>query len=155
MNTEKTTALIETKQKPFESPMQAKYLHSELTEKVIAACLEVHKELGPGFQESIYHNALMVAFKNHNLPFETEKQIEIRFHGELIGIHRLDLTVSGAIVVEIKAIIGKLPEVFKSQVISYLKASGLEVRLLVNFGNEKLKVQRLARYKNYHLDTEP
>ena len=73
------------------------------------------------------------------------------FIKKLVGKFRVDFVVNKKVVVEIKAITGNLPEVFKAEVISYLKASGLEVGILVNFGNEKLNVKRLARYKDYSL----
>ena len=130
--------------------MIKKYLHSGLTEKIIGSCLEVHKTLGPGFQESIYHNALKIMFSKENLNFESEKEFKVKFLKEIVGLYRVDFIVEATVLLEIKAITGELPEVFKAQVISYLKASGIEVGLLVNFGNEKLNVQRLARYKNYH-----
>jgi GxxExxY protein len=71
------------------------------------------------------------------------------FLKKLVGKFRVDFVVNKKVIVEIKAIRGNLPEVFKAQVISYLKASGLEVGILVNFGNDKLNVKRLARYKDY------
>jgi GxxExxY protein len=129
--------------------MSQKYLYIDLTEKIIEACFEVHRELGPGFQEIIYHNALKLALSKKGLTFETEKEFEVRFFNKVIGTHRVDLVVERKVIVEIKAVAGRLPELFKAQVISYLKASGLEIGLLINFGNEKLDIKRLARYKDY------
>lgn len=126
-----------------------KYLHSDLTEKIIGSCLEVHKALGPGFPENAYHNALKLIFLKKKLNFESEKEFKVEFLNETVGIYRIDFVVDSRVVVEIKAVTGKLPDVFKAQVIAYLKASGFEVGLLVNFGNEKLNVRRLARYKDY------
>ncbi len=88
-------------------------------------------------------------FSQENLNFESEKEFKVKFLREIVGVYRVDFIVETKVLVEIKAVTGKLPEVFKAQVISYLKASGLAVRLLVNFGNEKLNVRRLARYKDY------
>lgn len=126
-----------------------RYLHIDLTEKIIGSCFKVHKILGPGFPENIYHNALKLVFSQENLNFESEKEFKVKFLGEIVGVYRVDFIVETKVLVEIKAVTGKLPEVFKAQVISYLKASGLEVELLVNFGNEKLNVRRLARYQDY------
>ncbi|MEW6608010.1 MAG: GxxExxY protein, partial [bacterium] len=70
----------------------------ELTDKIIGACINVHKELGPGFLESVYHNALRVELARQNLAFESEKEIKIFYQDVEVGIHRLDLFVEGEIV---------------------------------------------------------
>lgn len=124
--------------------------HSELTGKIINAAMEVHKILGSGYQEIVYHNAMLIAFNERNIKCESEKEFRIMFKNKIVGIHRLDLVVEGIVIVELKAVVGEMPEVFKAQVISYLKASGLEVALLINFGNESLDVRRLVRYHDYN-----
>jgi len=123
--------------------------HSELTGKMINAAMEVHNILGAGYQESIYHQALLVALSDRSLKYDSEREYKISFKGKIIGIHKLDILVEKTVIVELKAVIGEMPEVFKAQAISYLKASGLEVALLINFGNESLDVKRLVRYKDY------
>ncbi len=124
-----------------------KYL--DITGKIINAAFEVYNILGPGYQEIIYHNAMMIALINRGLKCESEKEFIIIFKGKIIGIHHLDLFVEEKVVVELKAVVGEMPDVFKAQVISYLKASKLEVALLINFGNDILDVKRLVRYKDY------
>ncbi len=126
-----------------------KYLYEDLTEKIIGLCMEVHNILGPGFPEKVYHNALNIVFSKNNLDVESEKEFKVVFLDKIVGKFRVDFVVNKKVIVEIKAITGEFPEVFKAQVISYLKASGLEVGVLVNFGNEKLNFKRLARYKNF------
>ena len=126
-----------------------KYLYSELTEKIIGLCLEVHKSLGPGFPEKVYHKALELILLKNDFEYDSEKEFNVMFLNKLVGKFRVDFVVNKKVIVEIKAITGDFPEVFEAQVISYLKASGLEVGILVNFGNDKLNVKRLARYKNY------
>ena len=115
-----------------------------LTERIIACCFKVHSELGAGFNEKIYHNALKLAFESEGLPYETEKEIPVFFQNKKAGSFRLDLVVCDKVIVEIKAITGYMPEVFKSQVISYLKASKLGVGLLVNFGNKSCQIKRFV-----------
>ena len=114
-----------------------------LTAKIIAACYQVHNELGPGFVERVYLAALKVALKKLELNYQEEKEFLVLFQGEEVGKFRADLVIEGKVIVELKAIEGRMPKVFESQVVSYLKASGLNVGLLVNFGNRRCEVRRL------------
>jgi GxxExxY protein len=114
-----------------------------LTGRIIAACYQVHNELGPGFVERIYLTALKVALRKLELGYEEEKEFSVLFQGEKIGKFRVDLVVEARVIVELKAIEGRMPKIFESQVISYLKASGLGVGLLVNFGNRRCEIRRL------------
>jgi len=126
------------------------YKESDLTKKIIGLAMQVHNEIGPGYQESIYHNAMIVILESKGYKFETEKEIDIFFQNKLVGLFRLDLLIENKIVVELKAVVGEMPNIFKTQTISYLKASGVEIGLLINFGNPSLDVKRLARYHNYN-----
>lgn len=113
-----------------------------LTEKIIACCFKVHSELGPGFNEKIYHNALKLALKDANLPYDTERDFVVFFQDKKVGSLRLDLIVDNKVIIEVKALALNVPDVFKYQVLSYLKVSGLKVGLLVNFGNKSCQVKR-------------
>ena len=115
-----------------------------LTEKIIACCFRVHNELGPGFAEKIYHKALMIAFEDDGLAYEAEKTFEVFFQNKKVGSFRQDLLVESKVIVEIKALTGNVPEVFKYQVLSYLKASGGHVGLLINFGNKSCHIKRFV-----------
>jgi GxxExxY protein len=128
-----------------------------LTEKIIAACYQVHNELGPGFVERIYLTALKVALKKLELNYEQEKEFGVSFQGEKIGKFRTDLIVEDRVIIELKALEGRMPKIFESQVISYLKASDLNVGLLVNFGNRSCEIRRLMnRHDNRrHLYKSP
>jgi len=114
-----------------------------LTGKIIAACYQVHNELGPGFVERIYLAALKVALKKLELNYQEEKEVSVSFQGEEVGKFRADLVIEDKVIVELKAIEGRMPKIFESQVVSYLKASGLNVGLLVNFGNRRCEIRRL------------
>jgi GxxExxY protein len=114
-----------------------------LTGKIIEACYHVHNELGPGFVERIYMNALIIALKESNLQFVTEKEFTVQYEGKSVGKFRADLLVDNKAIVELKAVEGKMPKIFESQIISYLKASDIKVGLLVNFGNRSCEVRRL------------
>ena len=113
-----------------------------LTERIIACCYKVHSELGPGFIEKIYHAALKLAFNQEGLKYETEKRFEVFYQGKKVGTLIVDLVIENKVIFEIKAITGNIPDVFKYQVLSYLKASNLKVGLLVNFGNKSCQVER-------------
>ena len=114
-----------------------------LTEKIIACAYKVHNELGPGFNESIYHNALKIALESQQLKYQTEKSFNVLFNDKNIGKLRLDLIVEDKVVVEVKALTGDIPTVFELQVLSYLKASGYKIGLLINFGNKSCQIRRL------------
>ncbi|MEI8350181.1 MAG: GxxExxY protein [Candidatus Omnitrophota bacterium] len=113
-----------------------------MTEQIISCCFKVHSELGPGFKEKIYHNALKLALKSAGLEYQTEKEFTVSFQDKKIGSFKLDLIVLDKVIVEIKALTGDTPEVFKYQLLSYLKVSDLHVGLLVNFGNKSCQVKR-------------
>ena len=115
-----------------------------LTERIIACCYRVHSELGPGFNEKIYHAALKFALNQEGLKFETEKRFEVYYRDNKVGYLIIDLVVENGAIVEVKALTGNVPDVFKYQVLSYLKASNLKVGLLVNFGNKSCQVRRFV-----------
>lgn len=125
------------------------YKESELTRMIIGIAMQVHRDIGPGFQERIYHNAITIALQQAGCKVEVEKEYDVVFRYQWVGTFRLDLVVNNKIVVELKAVVGNMPKLFQTQTISYLKVTGLEVALLINFGNESLEIKRLARYSNY------
>lgn len=75
-----------------------------LTGKIIECVIDVHKTLGPGFVEGIYHNALMLEFANRGIKAERETQIKVRYKGKIVGTHRLDIVVEDSIVLELKTV---------------------------------------------------
>ena len=110
--------------------------------KIIGACMEVHRELGNGFLEPVYHEALMIEFDKRGIPYESEKAFNIVYSGvELKSTYVADFVCFDKIVLEIKAL-SALSNVHVSQVLNYLKASGMQIGLLVNFGEASLKYQR-------------
>jgi GxxExxY protein len=106
--------------------------------EVIACALAVHRDLGPGYLESFYRKAMCIEFRARALAFETEKAVDVRYRGELLGTHRIDLVVQGLVIVELKAV-EALDPVHRKQVVSYLKATKLRLGLLINFDAELLK----------------
>ncbi len=116
-------------------------IHKELTEKIIKAAYKVHNTLGPGYLESIYQNALIIELQNMGFKCDAEKSVKIFYSGHEIGEHRLDLIIEEKVIVELKAV-SEFHPVHKAQIISYLKATGLKVALLLNFGKEKVEFKR-------------
>ena len=120
------------------------YLHQTLTGKVIGACYTVHNELGCGFYEKVYQEALAIVLREEGIPFEREKHLPIEFHGQILDCDYIaDFVIDNIIILELKAV-SEINSTFESQVINYLKATGLQVGLLINFGREELQVRRLA-----------
>jgi GxxExxY protein len=119
-----------------------KLVHKELTGRIIACAIEVHKALGSGFLESIYEASLIVELHRGGLRVEQQKPLPVYYREVLVGEHRLDLLVENLIVVELKAI-SALEDIHFSIVRSYLKAAGLEHGLLPNFATMPLTVKRV------------
>ena len=115
-----------------------------LTEKIIACCFKVHRELGPGFPERVYQNALKIIIKEENLALEIEKEFVIFFNGKKVGTFRCDLVVENKVIVEIKSVTGNMPPIFYHQLLSYLKAAKIKTGLLINFGNKSCEVKRVS-----------
>jgi GxxExxY protein len=122
--------------------MSSQIPHQDLTYQIIGAAMEVHSDLGPGYKEEIYQRALEIEMKNRKIQFEPQKQIEIKFKGEMVGWQLLDFFVEDKVVVEIKAL-SQLDTDHEAQIISYLKATGSEIGLLINFGTKKLEYKRI------------
>ena len=109
-----------------------------IAHEVIGAALEVHKALGPGFLESVYEHALCVELKFRGIPFTTQKPLPILYKGEPVGEGKLDLMVRDSLIVELKTVDSLLP-IHTAQLISYLKATGLQLGLLINLNVPVLK----------------
>ena len=116
----------------------------ELTERIIGAAIRVHTELGPGFLESLYEEALSVELRLLGIDFERQKPVPIFYRGHPIGEHRIDLLVANAVVVELKATV-TLEKIHFAILRSYLKALGLSHALLFNFATPRLTIKRVGR----------
>ena len=115
----------------------------ELSRRLLEAAVAVHRELGPGFLESIYETALKTALRHRGMVYESQKEVTVFFEGEEAGVHRLDLLVENQIVVEIKAV-KALEDIHFAQLRSYLKATGKHVGLLLNFNAATLTIKRVV-----------
>jgi GxxExxY protein len=121
---------------------EEKLIFEELTDRIIKSCITVHKQLGPGFIESIYHKALEIELEKQELEFETEKEYKVFYNGIEVGTHRLDLLVEDTVIVELKTV-EEIHNKYYAQLRSYLKAANKPVGLLVNFADFKVDVRRV------------
>ena len=115
----------------------------ELSGRILAAAIDVHKALGPGFIEPIYQKAVEVALEHRGIPFESQKHIHVYFEEVDLGLQKIDLIVAGQIILELKAV-KDLAEIHFAQLKSYLKATGLHVGLLLNFNAPTLVIKRVV-----------
>jgi GxxExxY protein len=118
----------------------------DLTFKVIGAAMEVHKQLGNGFQEFIYQRCLALEMQLQNISFVREQVMKIEYKGYDVGTRRVDFFVDNKIMVEIKAVIN-LEDVHLAQAMNYLEAYNLEIGLLINFGSKSLQFKRVYNNK--------
>ena len=116
------------------------YKHSDLTGKIIKCAQNVHNALGFGFLEKVYHNALLLELKKFGFEVESEKSICVYYQGQLVGEYCADIVVDQKVILEIKAV-KTINSAHEVQLVNYLKATGIEVGLLLNFG-KSLEVKR-------------
>ena len=126
------------------NPWTMKLIEEEKTYKIIGACMEVHKQLGNGFLEAVYQEALQEEFKLQEIPFVREQQLPIKYKGKILKKYYIaDFICYDNIILELKAL-SKLTSNNKAQVLNYLKATNNKVGLLVNFGTKSLQHERLV-----------
>lgn len=118
----------------------------QLTHKIIGCAMEVHNQMGNGFQEVVYQRALAIEFRLQAIEFVRELEMELSYKGEDVGTRRVDFLVEDQIMVELKAI-EKLEGVHKAQAINYCEAYGLADGLLINFGGKSLEFNRVYNKK--------
>jgi GxxExxY protein len=115
-----------------------------LTQKVIGEAMHVHRVLGPGFLESIYHNALVLRLKRLGLKVESQKPLPVYFEGDVIGDFMTDIIVEDRLILELKAV-SALNSAHEVQLVNYLTATKIETGLLLNFGAKSLEMKRKSR----------
>ena len=121
-------------------------LYQKLTDKILKAAYQVHKELGCGFLEKVYQEALAIQMTEMGIPFEREKRLNVYYHGQCLQCDYIaDFVVDDKVILELKAVT-EMDNVFKAQTINYLKITGYKIGLLMNFGQEQFQFHRLVRY---------
>ena len=117
-------------------------LYSELTKNIIGAAIEVHKILGAGFLESVYEETFAIELRLRKIPYERQKPIDVVYKDSLAKQFVCDFIVYDKIIVELKAI-KKISDIERAQMLNYLKATGLNLGLILNFGSSSLEVKRI------------
>jgi len=119
-------------------------VYKEETYRIVGACMEVHRELGPGFLEGVYQEALAEEFSEQRIPANREQKLEILYKGKPLQKHYYaDFVCYDKVIVELKAVRELLPD-HDAQLFNYLKATGLKLGLLINFGSPSLMYKRIA-----------
>jgi GxxExxY protein len=131
---------MDTDSKPISSSI---LVEGELTEKILGAAFRAQNTLGVGFLEKVYENALNIELRKYGLSVESQKAFPVRYEGTVVGDYQADLVVAGKVIVECKAVTA-LDQMHEAQLLNYLKASGLHIGLLINFGRSKLQYRRLV-----------
>ena len=116
----------------------------ELTEEIIGLAMKIHRTLGPGFLESVYHKALALELRRSGLSVESEKNLKVFYAGECVGDFCADLLVDGRLILELKAVLA-LTAAHEVQTVNYLVATQLDDALLINFGAPSLQFKRKRR----------
>ncbi len=122
--------------------MAEELLHGDLTYKIIGLGMQVHRTLGHGFLEKVYENALMVLFRQSGLFAEQQVPIKVVFEGVVVGDYFADILVDKRVILELKAC-DRIMDIHKAQALNYLKATGIDLALIVNFGARSFEHHRL------------
>lgn len=121
-------------------------LYKDLTDRILKAAYTVHSELGCGFLEKVYQEALAIQMTEMNIPFEREKHLNVFYHGKCLQCDYIaDFVVDDKVILELKAVT-EMDNVFKAQTINYLKITGYKIGFLMNFGQEEFQFKRFVRY---------
>lgn len=133
---------------PYQSKISQKmYLHSEITEKIIKHAYHVHNTLGFGFLEKVYENSLVKKLREEGLDIRQQHPIKVNFEGVIVGEYFADILVENKVIVELKSVKKFAPE-HGAQLVNYLKATGIEVGLLINFGQSCEISRKIMTSKN-------
>jgi GxxExxY protein len=118
-------------------------IHSELTEEILGVYYDAYSEIGHGFLESVYNNCMYLALTKLGLSVRRDVPVPVYFRGQDVGQFKADLVVGGSVLIELKAV-QNLDRTHEAQVMNYLRATELEVGLLLNFGSPKLQFRRIV-----------
>ena len=118
--------------------------HEELTRQIIGCAYRVYNAMGYGFLESVYENCMLIELRKLGVRVENQRPIKVYSEGEVVGNFEADLFVQDAVIVELKSV-SALVRVHEVQLVNYLKATGIDVGLLLNFGDQRVEVRRKLR----------
>ena len=123
--------------------MEDKIVFRDLSYKIVGLAIQVRKELGFGFLEKVYENALMVLFRENGIIAQQQFPVKVQFHGFVIGDYIVDILVEESIILELKTA-ERISPIHEAQTINYLKATGFKLAILLNFGKDSLDHKRLV-----------
>ena len=118
--------------------------HKELTEKIIAAAYNVYNKMGFGFLESVYEKCLLIELRKRGLKAESQKPITVEYENEVVGEFKADILVEDTVILELKSI-RQITQAHEVQLVNYLVATGKQVGLILNFGEQKVDVKRKVK----------
>lgn len=126
-------------------------LYPDLSYKVVGAALRVHKDLGTGFMEKVYQEALAIELEESGIPFDREAAIRISYHGHVLHCPYIaDFIIDNKIIVELKALSDMNLGLVKAQLLNYLRATHLLLGIILNFGEESLFKERVVNFEDYN-----
>ncbi len=134
--------------------MAVEIIEKELSYRIMQAAFEVHKALGPGFLESIYEEALAIELRAQGLSVETQVRIPVMYKDHQVGEHLLDHLVEKRIILELKAS-SEIAPIHKQQALSYIKATGIELAIVINFGAARVQSARVVNTKRNKNSIKP
>ena len=123
--------------------MKEKIIYKDLSYSIVGLAIQVQKELGFGFLEKVYENALMVLLRESSIKAKQQVPIKVRFHGAIVGDYIADILVDNKIILELKAQ-ERISRLHRVQTLNYLKATGMRLAILLNFGKDRLEHERLV-----------
>jgi GxxExxY protein len=126
--------------------MKTEIIEKELSYQIMKAAYEVHNQLGPGFLETIYEEAIALELKTQGQQVKTQVNIPVFYKGHKIGEHILDHVVDDKVILELKAV-SEIAPIHKQQAFSYLKATGLTLAIVINFGASRVESARVVNTK--------
>lgn len=121
-----------------------KILYKDTSYKIVGLAMEVHSKLGYGFLEKVYENAMMVLLRRESIPAKQQAPITVYFDGEVVGDYYADILVEDKIILELKAL-EKIADAHRAQTLNYLKATGLRLAIILNFGKQRLEYERFVK----------
>lgn len=123
--------------------MEDRIIHKDLSYKIVGLAMQAHRELGAGFLEKVYENALMVLFEENGILAQAQLPIQVHFHGRIVGDYFADILVENSIILELKAQ-DRVLQLHKAQTLNYLRATQYRLALLLNFGKQSLEYERVV-----------
>ncbi len=122
-----------------------RFMNEDLTEKIIGCCFKVYNKLGFGYLESVYEKSLLIELRKAGIKAESNKAIKVKYDDIIVGDFNADIIAENEVILELKSI-RQLSKIHEMQLVNYLVSTGMDLGLLINFGEEKVEVKRKLRF---------